>query len=205
MAQYSRQILKISRSGTCETLIRYRCAFSSTSWFSAFSSRRTWASRKLLRNSARLSTSSWSASVLVSYTPAMSVDGGIMRLIEVITILNSTTNLASYSGPTCRFTISDRHLSVTLRKSGTSRKRLTRLSITLVSKMNPSGIQFRKRSMVSRVALISDGLVAFSSTSVHSTTSNAPSRMPSACASPMIRTPAPRRMSRPTRAGQCAP
>lgn len=44
-----------------------------------------------------------------------------MRLIEVMTIWNSVTNLSLYSGPTLRPPISDKHLSVTLRKSLTSR------------------------------------------------------------------------------------
>ena len=93
-----------------------------------------------------------------------------------MTRLNRITNLGSYSGPTLRFTISDRHLSVTLRKSGTSKNRAMRLSTTFVSKIKPSGIQFKNRSIVSSVALISEGFVAFSSTSVHNwnTSPNSP-------------------------------
>ena len=49
------------------------------------------------------------------------VDGGIILLTEVMTIWKRITNLALYSGPTLSPPISDRHLSVTFRNSGTSR------------------------------------------------------------------------------------
>lgn len=44
-----------------------------------------------------------------------------MRLTLVMTTLNKVTNLSLYSGPMLSAPISDKHLSVTLRKSGTSR------------------------------------------------------------------------------------
>lgn len=49
------------------------------------------------------------------------VDGGIILLMLVMTRLNSMMNLGLYSAPIWRPPISERHLSVTLRNSGTSR------------------------------------------------------------------------------------
>ena len=47
--------------------------------------------------------------------------GGIILLMLVITTVNRVTNLLLYSGPTFRAPISDKHLSVTLRNSLTSK------------------------------------------------------------------------------------
>lgn len=49
------------------------------------------------------------------------VEGGIILLTEVITMLNRMMNFWLYSGPIWRPPISDRHLRVTFRNSGTSR------------------------------------------------------------------------------------
>ena len=108
-----------------------------------------------------------------------------MRLILVMTTWNRVTNLPLYSGPTLSAPISDKHLRVTFRKSATSRNCQsserhalrcrdcdlhtleTKKSMICVSKIYPSGIQFKKRKSVSNVALIKLGLFAFSSTSLH--------------------------------------
>lgn len=49
------------------------------------------------------------------------MEGGIILLTEVMTMLKRMMNFWLYSGPIERPPISDRHLSVTLRNSGTSR------------------------------------------------------------------------------------
>jgi len=51
----------------------------------------------------------------------MLVDGGIIRLMAVMTMVNRMTNLASYSGPTSREAISAKHFMVIFRNSGASR------------------------------------------------------------------------------------
>ncbi len=88
----------------------------------------------------------------------------------VMTSVNICTSFSSYEycGPICRPPISVKHLRDMLRNSGVSRNLLLNVSIMGVSKMNPSGIQFRKRSSVSRVALIRLVWFAVFKTSEHS-------------------------------------
>jgi hypothetical protein len=49
------------------------------------------------------------------------VEGGIILLTLVMTLLKRLMNFELYSAPICRPPISERHLRVTLRNSGTSR------------------------------------------------------------------------------------
>lgn len=58
---------------------------------------------------------------MITRKPHSLVLGGIIRFTAVMTMLNNTTNFGLYSAPTLSPAISDKHLSVTLRKSGTSR------------------------------------------------------------------------------------
>lgn len=87
--------------------------------------------------------------------------------------VNIWTSFSLYAGSVWRLAISVRHFRVMLRKSGTSKNRLLRVSMRLiplggVSKMYPRGIQLRKRSSVSSVALMRLACTAVRSTSEHS-------------------------------------
>ena len=118
----------------------YRWALRRTSLFWGFSIAFRWFERKLDKNRARLRISSWSASDELVYAAAMSkekrhishikaglitydipVDGGIILLTEVMTMVKRMTNLGSYSEPTTNPAISDRHFKVTFLNSGTSK------------------------------------------------------------------------------------
>ena len=55
------------------------------------------------------------------FKETLPVEGGTMRLMQVITTWKSVVNLPLYSGPMFRPAISDRHLSVTFLNSCTSR------------------------------------------------------------------------------------
>ena len=129
--------------------------------------------KKFVRKSARFRTNSWSRPLLEEYVLFKSSERGMILEMAVSVSVNIWTSLSSYAGSVCRPAISVKHLRVMLRKSGTSRNRLRKVSIRLwplggVSKMYPRGIQFRKRSKVSRVALMRAASVAVRRTSEQS-------------------------------------
>lgn len=112
--------------------------------------------KKLVKKSARLSTNSWSRALLLGYVVLKSSAMGMILEMVVKTDVNISMSFSLYTAdcPICRPPISVRHLSVMFRKSGISRKRERRTSMVSVSKMYPNGIQLKKRSSVSKVALM---------------------------------------------------
>ena len=115
-----------------------------------------WTVKKLHRNSARFWTNSWSRPALFAYVSFKLIDRGMIFETVVRTSVNICTSFSSYEycGPSCKPPISVRHFKAIFRNSGASKNLLRRVSMIGVSKMNPRGIQLRKRRRVSRVALI---------------------------------------------------
>jgi hypothetical protein len=109
--------------------------------------------------------------LLELYVDFRSSDKGMIFEIVVKTSVNICTSFSSYALfwlPVCRPPISVKHFSVTFLNSGISKNRVRRVSMMGVSKIYPSGIQLKKRSSVSSVALIKLAWVALFKTSLQS-------------------------------------